>query len=153
MPIIRSYMCGECGHAMEVTLRADQWQEPAPVCPACEAHQMGQEFHPVAIGGSVRSKAVKIAEDIAEKDYGIADFKAEGRQGGGAANVRYKDSSSPPSNWMNINGGGMAAQAMAAGRNTRTRFGDGLDVLQSNLKNGTQPDLIEVSKRRSIKVW
>lgn len=139
---------------MEVTLRSDQWQEEAPVCPACEAHKMGQEFRPVAIGGSVRAKAVKLAETIATEDYHVADFKAEGRQGGGAANVRYKDSSSPPSNWMNINGGAMAQQAIAAGRNTRARYGgDGLDVLQTNLRDGTQPDLIEVSKKRSIRVW
>lgn len=152
MPIVRSYMCGDCGHSIEVTLRADQWQEPAPICPQCEAHEMGQEFKPPAIGGSLRSKAVQLAETIAAEDYGVADFKAEGRQGQ-AAKVRYKDSTSPPSTWLGLNGSAQFEQAKQLGRETRRKYGDGLDVLQHNLKTGAQPDLIEVSKRRSMKVW
>ena len=42
--------------------------------------------------------------------------------------------------------------AIAAGRANRLRYGSGLDVLQHNLKTGVQPDLIELSKRRSIKL-
>lgn len=153
MAIVRSYMCGDCGHTMEVMLRSDQWQEPAPSCPVCEAHEMDQEFKPVAIGGSNRSKAVKIAEDIAEKDYGVADFKPEGREGG-HANARLKEQSSAlPSSWMNINGNAQFAQAIALGRENRKRFGDGLDILQGALKSGDQPDLIAASRRRSMKVW
>jgi hypothetical protein len=146
-------MCADCGHGLEVTLRADQWQEPAPVCPVCEAHEMDQEFRPVAIGGSHRAKAVAIAEDIIDKDYGVADFKAEGREGG-RAKVRYKDATvSNPSNWITVDGNAQFATAAALGRQTRQQFGDGLDVLQANLRSGAQPDLIEVSKRRSMKVW
>lgn len=158
MPIVRTYMCPDCGHSLEVTLRADQWQEPPPECPVCADHpgiqnRMQQEFQPVAIGGSVRARAVKLAEDIAEKDYGVADFKAEGRQGG-TANPRYKDAKiANPSNWTAITGNAQMAQAMALGRENRQRHGDGLDVLQQALKTGDQPDLIELSKRRSMKVW
>jgi hypothetical protein len=39
--------------------------------------------------------------------------------------------------------------AFAAGRQTRLIYGSGLEVLQDNLKSGAQPDLIELSKRRS----
>jgi hypothetical protein len=42
---------------------------------------------------------------------------------------------------------------MALGRQTRREHGDGLDVLQHSLKTGAQPDLIAISKRRSMKVW
>ena len=42
---------------------------------------------------------------------------------------------------------------MAIGRETRIKHGNGLDVLQGALKSGAQPDLIEASKRRSMKVW
>src|SRR5262249_28079954 len=38
---------------------------------------------------------------------------------------------------------------VAAGRQTRLKYGSGLEVLQDNLKSGAQPDLIELSKRRS----
>jgi hypothetical protein len=42
--------------------------------------------------------------------------------------------------------------AVAGGRQTRLKYGSGLDVLQANLKSGAQPDLIELSKRRSPRV-
>ena len=111
---------------------------------------MAQEFKPVAIGGSVRSKAVKIAEDIAEKDYGVADMQVHGHEGL-PPKVRYKDRpQTDASTW------GASTQALemaiAAGRANRLRYGSGLDVLQHNLKTGVQPDLIELSKRRSIKL-
>jgi hypothetical protein len=67
--------------------------------------------------------------------------------------VRYKDTSGtiPASQWT-------AAQetlqaAVASGRQTRLKHGSGLDVLQSNLKSGAEPDLIEKSKQRMIKLW
>jgi putative FmdB family regulatory protein len=152
MGIVRTYMCPDCGHGLEVTLRSDQWNAPPPECPECQAHEMGQEFKPIAIGGSTRARAVQLAETIAAEDYGVADFKAQGRQGE-AAKVRYKDSTAPPSTWLGLNGTAQFEQAKAFGRETRRRYGDGLDVLQHNLKTGAQPDLIEVSKRRSMKVW
>lgn len=152
MPIVRSYMCDNCGQMLEVVLRADQWDAEAPECPACAEHTR-QDFKPVAIGGSNRARAVALAEKIAEEDYGVADFKAEGRPGG-RAKVRYKDSANqPPSTWTGLQGNASFQQAVALGHDTRTRFGDGLDVLQHNLRTGIQPDLIEVSKRRSMKVW
>ena len=155
MPIMRTYMCGDCGHTLDVTLSAEQWNAQPPDCPRClergEWNTTHQEFKPPAIGGSIRSRAIKLAEDIAEKDYGVADFKSDGREGG-RPKVRYKDASAvPPSSWALPNES--LAQAVALGRESRLRYGSGLDVLHSTLKDGTQPDLIELSKRRSMRVW
>ena len=105
---------------------------------------MHQEFAPPAIGGSNRSKAVDLALDIAEKDYGVADISAPGHQGG-TPKVRYKDQSPDTSTWGSPPEA--LAQAVALGRETRLRYGSGLDVIKS------MPDLIEISKRRSSMVW
>jgi hypothetical protein len=58
-----------------------------------------------------------------------------------------------PSSWGSASWWGIAREvleaAVAGGRKTRLKYGSGLDVLQDNLKSGAQPDLIELSKRRS----
>ena len=156
MPIVRTYQCEQCFHRMEVMLTMEQCDDPAPPCPVCEAQETAQVFKPVAIGGSNRARAVKLAEKIAEEDYGVADFSAEGKQGG-TAKVRYKDQKiANPSTWGNFQGQTLTQAdmqaAFAAGRETRLKFGDGLDVLKANLKSGAQPDLIEMSKRRAMRV-
>jgi hypothetical protein len=136
---------------MEVVLSADDWDAPPPECPKCQEREMRQEFRPVAIGGSVRSRAVALAEDIAANDYHVADMSSRGE--GERAKVRYKDQTAGivPSNWAGAQG--MLEQAITIGRDTRLRHGNGLDVLQSALKTGAQPDLIAASKRKAIKVW
>ena len=103
MPIMRTYMCGECSHRMEVTLPADQWDAPPPSCDACDA-RMGQEFKAPAIGGSKSYRAHKLAEDIIANDYGVADVKFDNRQGG-TPKVRYKDqtAASVGSSWQGAN--------------------------------------------------
>jgi hypothetical protein len=112
---------------------------------------MQQDFQPVAIGGSVRSKAEKMTEDILRNDYHVADLQRDHRDQS-TPKVRYQDQR-PQSNstW------GIAREAletaMAAGRQTRLKHGSGLDILQANLKSGVEPDLIEVSKRRAMRVW
>lgn len=150
--IRRSYMCPECAHRMEVTLTAAEWNNPPPSCEACDAREMNQEFHPPAIGGSVRSRAGRIAEDIIANDYNVANFQSD-RGHGGPAKVRYKDQSDDtrPSAWQQAAHTEMLNTAMSVGRANRGR--DGLDILQKNLRSGVQPDLIETSKRRSIRVW
>lgn len=148
--ILRTYACDACGHRMTVELRADQWQQEPPECPHCSA-LTAQEFKPPAIGGSNRARAVDLALDIAEKDYGVADINVEGRQGG-KPKVRFKDDmANPPSTWGAQSAA--MAQAIALGRETRLRYGSGLDALQSALKSGAQPDLIELSKKRSARIW
>ncbi|HEX3523958.1 MAG TPA: hypothetical protein VHT52_17960 [Stellaceae bacterium] len=154
MPIKRTYGCSECGHFVEITLELSDYDKPPPNCPRCIAwnfkEPMQQEFKPIAIGGSDRSKAVKIAEDIMEKDYGVADAKVEGKEGG-TPTVRYKDENKGGSFW-GIAQDTMAA-AITAGRASRLKHGNGLDVLQQNIKNGVEPDLIALSKKRSMRVY
>ena len=68
MPIVRTYVCEDCFHRMEVTLEGSQWNAEPPQCPRCnEVNQMRQEFKPVAIGGSNIGKATKNAETIAQQ--------------------------------------------------------------------------------------
>jgi hypothetical protein len=147
MPIIRTFCCPECAHTLEVTLRADQWDNPPPICPRCNAwdfeHKMQQEFKPFSIGGSARAQAVKLAENIMEKDYNVADAKIEGYEGV-RNKVRYKDQSMPgASSWGAANAA--LEQAVATGRQNRIQHGSSLDVIKQ------MPDLIELSKRRSLR--
>lgn len=151
--ILRTYLCPECNHRMEVTLTADEWNKPPPSCEACDRREMQQEFKPPAIGGSVRARAGKIAEDILANDYGVANFQSDRRQGG-VPKVRYKDQtpSVMPSNWQAAAGHqSMLELATSIGRANRGK--DGLDILKRNIVTGAQPDLIEASKRKAIKVW
>ena len=158
MPIARSYMCGECGHRMEVILSAEEWDSPLPSCEACDAREMNQEFRPPAIGGSLRGKAARIAEDIMANDYNVANASFGNRQGG-VPKVRYKDQSPnlPPGAWQQAQA--TLQQAVDIGKSHRQhRYsegpqGNGLDVLKAALDSGQQPDLIAASKRRAIKVW
>lgn len=153
MPIARTYQCGECFHRIEVVLSAEQWDDPPPSCPACARREMEQQFKPIALGGSHSARAHAIAEDIIANDYHVADFNRD-RHEGAKPKVRYKDQTDTvmPASWKAIQAPSLEAAA-AIGRNTRLQFGDGLSVLQENLKSGAQPDLIEVSKRRSARVW
>jgi hypothetical protein len=156
MPIVRTYGCGSCGHFIEVTLAMEQADDPPPGCPRC-ATITQQEFKPVAIGGSTVGKAVKLAETIAHEDYGVADMQHDTRQGG-TPKVRYKDQGTALqqqqiSSWGAP--GNILSEALTLGRQTRMANGgySGVDTLQAMLKSGEQPDLIEASKRRAMKVW
>ena len=153
MPIHRTYMCSDCAHRMEVTLLADQWDAPPPSCEACDAREMNQEFKPPSIGGSHMSRAAAITESIIANDYGVSNITFDGK--GGQNKVAYKDQSSTlvgSGAWAGQRA--MLEQAISIGKSNRREFGaDGLDILKKNLANGTQPDLIEASKKCSIKVW
>jgi len=151
--IRRTFMCPECAHRMEVILTQDEWNSPPPSCEMCDARQMNQEFKPPAIGGSVRARASRITEDIISNDYNVANFHSDHRVGG-SGKVRYKDQREnlPTANWQGVSGHqSMLETAISIGKANRGR--DGLNILQKNLQSGVQPDLIEQSKRRSIKVW
>ena len=153
MPIMRTYMCPDCSHRMEVVLAAEQWDAPPPSCESCDA-RMGQEFKPPAIGGSISMRAHRVAEDILANDYQVADVKFDNRQGG-TPKVRYRDQTAATigSSWQGANQ--LLEQAVAIGKQTRREAGgfDGLDMLKANLASGAQPDLIEASRKRAIKVW
>lgn len=152
MPIIRSFMCQTCGHYMSVTLSAEQWDAPAPDCPQCSAKPMDQDYKPVALGGSLRAKAEKITEDILEKDYHVGDIQRD-RRPESTPQVRYKDQPLPADASRWVASREALEGAVAAGRQSRLKYGSGLDVLQQNLKTGEQPDLIEISKKRAMRVW
>ena len=106
----------------------------------------------MAIGGSASGRAHAIAEDIAGKDYHVADMQREHRAEG-TPKVRYKDADIGP----NSSSWGIAQQslqqAIALGRETRLKYGSGLDVLQSNIRKGVEPDLIALSKRKSARIY
>lgn len=158
MPIVRTYACAECGHFLEVTLKLEEWDAPPPDCPQC-ANATRQEFKPVAIGGSQYGRARALAEEIAEKDYNVADLNwRKNRDVAQATPHRLKDETpqtvqqATGSNW-GVTAGALE-QAVALGREVRLKHGgSGLDMLQRALKDGTQPDLIEASKRRAMKIW
>jgi putative FmdB family regulatory protein len=155
MPIVRTYGCEDCGHFTEVWLTLEQCDDPPPPCPHCAARAMQQEFKPVAlVGTSPSSRANALMEDIVEKDYGVADLKRDHRADS-TPKVRYKDQGTPgqASTWGAA--GAMIQTAVAIGRQTRMDNGgySGVDTLQAMLKSGAQPDLIEASRRRAIKVW
>lgn len=151
MPIVRSYMCPECAHTLTVTLTAEEWDAPPPICPRCNAYDfqepMQQEFKPPGIiNHSPRSKAEKITEDILAKDYNVTNMQRDHRPESTPTRVSYANST-----W------GVAREALEAaissGRQTRLKHGSGLDILQQNLKSGAEPDLIELSKRKAMRVW
>lgn len=156
MPIVRTYGCGDCGHFFDINLTMEQVDDPPPECPRCH-NVTQQEFKPIAVGGSTVGKAVKLAETIAAEDYGVADMQHDTRRGG-TPKVRYKDEGTPlqqqqMSTWGSP--GAMLSEAIALGRQTRIANGgySGVDTLQAMLKSGEQPDLIEASKRRAMRVW
>ena len=163
MPIVRTYQCEQCFERIEVTLASDQWDCEPPDCLACRA-QFQQEFQPPRVNGSPFARASAIAEGIAERDFGVSNMQRDSRPGS-VPKVEYRDDMMGvpkrqgrpigPQPGASTWGASQAAldQAAAIGKDTRIRFGSGLDVLQSCLKNGSQPDLIELSKRRSARVW
>lgn len=151
MPIVRTFQCETCFNRIELTLSADQWDDPPPICPVCTRQPMQQEFRPIALGGSNSARAHAIAEDIVANDYHVADMQPEHRMEG-TPKVRYKDASpAQASTW------GAATEAIQAamvyGKDTRLKYGSGLDILQNNIKSGKEPDLIELSKKRSIRIY
>ena len=147
MPIRRTYACENCGHFLELEISSSQIEMEAPECPACNKARTVQEFRGPAIVGSARSRAVKIAERIAEEDYGVANMHVEGHEGV-RNKVTYKDQPTKitGAGWT---GNREAIEAAASiGRQTRMEHGSGLDILQKALKTGDQPDLIKNSVRR-----
>lgn len=155
MPIVRSYMCGDCGHMFSEMLSYSQVDQEPPDCPRCSS-ATEQEFKPVAVHGVAagnREQARKIAEDIATNDYGVQNMNVKPYEGE-TPKVQYKQDTTNPerSAWVGP-GAETIAGALREGRAMRQQYGSGLDVLARNLETGAQPDLIELSKRRSMKVW
>jgi hypothetical protein len=160
MPIRRTYGCPECNTYITVELSMDQVDDPPPSCPECDRREMQQHFvAPGIVNSSPRSRAERLTEDILANDYHVSDIDLDRRGRDRTPKVRYKDQTASvmPSSWgggaVGVNAQEALGTALALGRQNRLEFGSGLDVLQANLKSGAQPDLIEVSKRRSPKIW
>lgn len=147
--ILRTYRCPECWTEITLELTMEQWNDPPPFCPSC-SQTTQQELKAPVIGGSSRARATAMAEEIAAKDYGVADMQSQG-PGNGPPKVRYQGDPAGASTWGAQ--GAALQQAIALGRENRLRYGSGLDALQSALRDGTQPDLIELSKKRSSRIW
>jgi hypothetical protein len=75
--IVRTYQCADCQAMYEVECNSNDGD---PDCPACSTvlQWRPQSF---AIGGSIRSKAVDLTQNIMEKDFGLADMKDNVREG------------------------------------------------------------------------
>lgn len=143
--ILRTYMCEQCAHRIDVELRSDQWDQPPPECPACADRGMVQDFKPPGIGGSARAKATDLALDIAAKDYGVADIQADGKPEG-RPKVRYRDVQAGGSSSWGMHSEALS-QAVTLGRQNRLQHGSGLDIIKG------MPDLIAESKKRSARIW
>ena len=143
--IRRTYQCPDCFHRWEVEC---EWDAPVPSCAACDAREVNQEFR-VNVGGSNASRAVALTEKIMREDYGVANYHGDNREGGVGKTAYSDQSPAVTSTWA----GNMLQEAISIGRKTRMEGGSGLDILQRNLASGAQPDLIEVSKRRALKVY
>jgi DNA-directed RNA polymerase subunit RPC12/RpoP len=79
--IIRTYECMECSALFEVTL--DSGNDGDPPCPNCDKVL---EWRPTSFNiSSNKGKAVDIAQEIIEQDYGMTNFKDGSREGDVAA--------------------------------------------------------------------
>jgi len=151
VPIVRTLGCNDCARTWDVTLTAEQVDDPLPACPFCN-NATFQEFKPVAIRG--KESKLESSEAVVEnemKERGITDITFRTKENL-PPKVRYKTDKAQ-SNWMQPTGD-MVAQAAQLGRADRQKFGaDGLEILQNNLRSGKQVDLVEASKRRADRVW
>ncbi len=81
MAICRTYLCDDCGTKFD-KLHFDR-NEPAPECPGCaalEARQIPAGFS-IGAGKTSMSEAVKITQDVMERDLGFTNFKDNTRPG------------------------------------------------------------------------
>ena len=87
--IRRTYQCGDCEKIFVFECNADDGDPPCPN-PDCDKvlDWRPQSF---AIGGSNEGKAVAIAQDIMEMDYGLSDFKDNNKPGESVSEVRIPE--------------------------------------------------------------
>lgn len=161
--IYRTYGCDDCGSLFEVC--HDSSDEPYPDCPNCSKVL---EWRPksFAIGGSLESKAVNIAQDIMEKDYGLTNFKDNTRAGDISAMMpvaeqtaerdkvtreimEYTAQTQPTTNnsqfWGNNAGApaamnSMTGASMLAMAKVGPQGADPMAMLHSGVKKGRLPD-------------
>lgn len=75
--IYRTYACDSCDTVFEVC--HDSSDEPYPDCPTCSKVL---EWRPKSFNMTgVKSKAIDLAQNIMENDYGLSNFKDNNREG------------------------------------------------------------------------
>jgi hypothetical protein len=84
--IYRTYQCNDCETIYECS--HDSGDDPAPDCPTC-SKVLQWTPKSFAITG-VKSKAIDLAQDVLEKDFGLSNFKDNNREGD-VGIVRYKE--------------------------------------------------------------
>ena len=75
--IYKTFACSDCDSIFEVFCESS---DPDPDCPTC-SKVLQWTPSKVSIGGSTEGKAVKIAQDIMENDYGLTNFKDNNKPG------------------------------------------------------------------------
>lgn len=92
MRVVRLYRCVQCGTKFRRTL---PFGAPEPPCPTClhEPPPIPQRIAAPAITGT-KAKAIDIAWDIANKDYGLTDMNDRLREG----DTAYKPPPERPAN-------------------------------------------------------
>ena len=77
--IRRTYECSQCEKVFVFECNSD---DPDPPCPNPDCDKV-LDWRPqsFSIGGSNEGKAVALAQDIMEKDYGLSDFKDNNKPG------------------------------------------------------------------------
>lgn len=75
--IVRTYQCLDCGDTFEVSL--DSGNAADPPCPYCEKVL---EWRPGMFSiGTHKGKAVDVAQQVLEQDYGLTNFRDGSREG------------------------------------------------------------------------
>lgn len=82
MPISRKYLCDDC--TGEFTRLHWDREEPVPECPYCASATARNIPGTFSITG-VKAKAIDIAQQIAEEDYGLTNMRDNLREGDIAA--------------------------------------------------------------------
>lgn len=81
--IIRTYQCTDCGIVFEVTL--EHANDPDPDCPSCTRVL---DWVPRSFNiATVKSKAINVAQEILEQDYGLTNWNDSGKEGDIAAQM------------------------------------------------------------------
>lgn len=78
----RKYQCSDCRYIWEE--RVADSSAPAPPCPACAAQKAAYQ-PPMPALGTAKGKAIDIAQQMAEQDYGLTNMRDNQRQGDIAA--------------------------------------------------------------------
>lgn len=144
--IVRDYRCKKCSHVF--THYHNHGDEAYPPCPECSK---AVEWQP---GGfnitGVKSKAVDLAQRVAEQDYGLTDMNDSRREGDTAAKLTPTQSKMAQGFWGGTTGKDspvalpgrqqLLAQAKQATAMARAEGSHPMHILQNRMKmSGASP--------------